>query len=173
MPYAIELFLDDRADRQVRQIWAELDAGGIESLAGAPDADYHPHVTLSVFDCADIGAVVEQVRPILATAVGVSLPLSALGFFLTDEAPMFLTVVPSSRLLALQLAVHEVVESLADHVWPYYRPGALMPHCTLAMRVGDRARAHDIASRFPASISAHAASAHVVAIPGGQILDRS
>jgi hypothetical protein len=171
MPYAIELFLDDLADRQVRQIWAALDAGGIPSLASAPDADYHPHVTLSVFDCEDVGNVAKHVRPILAETIGVSLPLAALGFFLTDESPMFLGVVPSPRLLELHRAVDETVEPLVSSVSPYYRPGALLPHCTLAMRVRDRARAHGIAARFPAPTSAHAASARIVEIPGGKIVD--
>lgn len=171
MPYAIEMFLDDHADRQVRQIWAALDEGGIPSLASEPGADYHPHVTLSVFDCQDVGKVAKHLRPILAETVGVSLPLAALGFFLTDEAPMFLGVVPSPRLLELHHAVHEATEPLVDRIVRYYRPGALMPHCTLAMRVSDRARAHTIAARFPTPITAHAASAQIVEIPGGQIID--
>jgi len=97
--------------------------------------------------------------------------LAALGFFMTDESPMFLGVVPSTGLLELHRAVHERAEALVDGVWPYYRPGALMPHCTLAMRVRDRARAHGIAARFPTPIAAHAASAHIVEIPGGRIVD--
>jgi 2'-5' RNA ligase len=170
MLYAIELFLDDRADRQVRRIWAALDAGGVPSLASAAGADSRPHVSLSVFDCEDVREVAAQIGPVLATASGVSLPLASLGFFVSDESPMFLGVIPSPRLLELHGAVHEAVEPLVEEVWPYYRPGSLMPHCTLAMRVADRARAHEIAARFPVPITAHATSARIVAIPGGRIV---
>lgn len=169
MPYAIELLLDGHADQQVRQIWAALDEGGVQSLAGIPDAHYHPHVTMSVFRHGDPAEVAEATRPLLAKSVGMPLPLAPLGFFLTDEAPAFLGVVPSSRLLALHRAVHQVVAPLVDDIWPYYRPDALLPHCTLAMGVTDKAKALNIVARFATPIPAIASGAHLVEVPGGHM----
>lgn len=166
MPYAIELFLDERSDRQIRQIWAALDEHGIPSLGAIPRCAYHPHVTLSAFEHGNVTEIAEAIRPVCATSVGLPLPLEQLGFFLTDEAPVFFGVVPSSRLLALHRAVHQAIEPLAENISPYYRPDALLPHCTLAVGVTDRARALDIVARFPMPIRAHAASAHLVEIPG-------
>jgi 2'-5' RNA ligase len=172
MPYAIELFLDERADRQVRQVWAALDEHGIPSLGGRPDSHYHPHVTLSVFERGDPTQVAAAVRPLLATSVGLPLSLEPLGFFRTPEAPMFLGVVPTARLLTLHHAVHRAIEPLVDNIWPYYRPDALLPHCTLATGVTDQARALDVTARFPTPIPARAASAHLVALPGGHTSTR-
>ncbi|MCA2216104.1 2'-5' RNA ligase family protein [Wangella sp. NEAU-J3] len=167
MPHAVELFLDERADHQIRQIWAALDAYGVTSLGSVPQSRYRPHVTLSVFEHGNPSEVADAVRPVLATSVGLTLPLAALGFFLTEEAPAFLGVVPSSRLLAVQRAVHDAIEPLVDGIWPYYRPDALLPHCTLAVGVTDKARVLDVVTRFPAPIPARASSAHLVEIPGG------
>jgi len=167
VPQAIELFLDERADHRIRRIWAALDDHGVTSLGSIPDSRYRPHVTLSVFGRGNPAEVADAVRPVVAASVGLSLPLASLGFFLTEEAPAFLGVVPSSRLLTLQRAVHEAVEPLVDDIWPHYRPGALLPHCTLAVGVTDRARVLDIVTRFPGQIPARVSSAHLVEIPGG------
>jgi hypothetical protein len=167
VPYAVELFLDEEAEQQVRRIWAALDRAGISSLGGIPDTHYHPHVSLSVFDQGEPARVVEALRPVLAGSAGLPLPLAPVGSFLTDEAVVFLGVVPSARLLGLHRAVHRVLEPLVDTVWPYYRPDALLPHCTLATRVTDPAAVIEIVSRFPTPISAYASGAHLVETPGG------
>ncbi|GIH21622.1 2'-5' RNA ligase family protein [Rugosimonospora africana] len=167
MPYAIELFLDERADGRVRQIWGALDTHGISSLGSIPDTHYHPHVTLSGFDHGDPTQVARALRPVLVNSVGMPLVLESLGFFLTDEAPVFFGVVPSPPLLALHHAVHQVIEPLVAGIGPHYRPGGLLPHCTLAVGVSDRARVLDVVSRFPAPIPARAAGAHLVQVPGG------
>jgi hypothetical protein len=169
MPYAIAFFLDDSADRRIRQIWTALDEHGIPSLGSIPDAHYHPHVTLSVFEHGNAAEVADIVRPLLATSVGLPLPLAPLGFFLTDEAPMFLGVVPSAGLVTMHHAVHHAIEPLVDGIWPYYRPDALLPHCTLAVGVTDKPQALDIVARFLMPIPARASGAHLVEVPSGRI----
>lgn len=164
--YAIELFLDEDADARVRRIWAALDEQGITSLDSDPGSDYHPHVTLSVFEDGDPAEVLEAL-PLVA---GLPLPLESLGFFPTEEAPFFLGVVPSARLLTLHQAVHRAIEPIVDRIRPYYRPDALVPHCTLAVGVTDRARALAIAARFPLPIPAVASGVHLVEIPGGRLI---
>lgn len=167
MPYAIELFLDENADRRVRQIWAALDEHGVTSLASVPDTSYHPHVSLSVYQRGDSVEVAKALRPVLAPAVGLPMTLTPLGFFLTEEAPAFLGVLPSSRFLVLHHAVHRAMEPLVDTVWPYYQPDSLLPHCTLVSGVKDKARVAEIVARFPLPIPAFVHSAHLVELPGG------
>ncbi|MEU8660302.1 2'-5' RNA ligase family protein [Actinoplanes philippinensis] len=167
MPYAIELFLDERADRRVRQMWAALDAAGVMSLGGRPGTDHHPHVTLSVFQEGDPDQVADVLRPVLATTAGLPLQLAGLGFFLTDEAVAFLAVIPSGRLLTLHRQVHEAVAPIAEGIWPYYRPDALLPHCTLATGVTDRATVADVVAGLPIPIPALASAAYLVEVPGG------
>ncbi|MFC4066660.1 2'-5' RNA ligase family protein [Actinoplanes subglobosus] len=164
MPFAIELFLDEHSDRLVRHIWAALDAHGVGSLGSRPGSGRHPHVSLSVFEHGDASTVSDVLRPMLADVAGLSLPLANLGFFLTDESVAFLGVVPSQRLLALHRQVHEAIEPIVEGVWPYYRPDALVPHCTLATGVTDRAVVIDVVSGFTLPIHAVAASGRLVEV---------
>ncbi|WP_305783423.1 2'-5' RNA ligase family protein [Symbioplanes lichenis] len=168
MPYAIELFLDDEAERRVREIWAALDAAGIQSLGGIPGTDYHPHVSFSVYADGDPEAVADALAPVLGSVAGLPLPLAPLGFFLTDEAVAFLGVVPSERLLGLHRAADRVLEPLVRGIGDYYRADVLLPHCTLAVGVADRERVARVVEGFGLPIAARAERAYVVEIPGGQ-----
>ncbi len=167
MPFAIVLFLDDRSDLIVRQIWAALDDHHVTSPRSIPSSDFHPHVTLTVFEHGDTGKVTEVLGPLSQLTVGLPLPLAPLGFFLTKEAPAFLGVIPSSRLLSVHRAVHDAIEPFVDGIGPYYRPDALLPHCTLALGVTDKSGVIDVVSRFTLPIDAFAASVQLVEIPGG------
>lgn len=167
MPFAIELFLDQRSDRQVRQIWAALDDQGVTSLGMIPDSDYHPHVSLTVFEHGDALQVADVLRSLIPAAGRLALPLESLGFFLTEEAPAFLGVVPSARFLELHKMIHEAIEPIVNGIAPYYHPDALLPHCTLAVGVTDKARVIETVSRFQMPIAAVAGSAQLVEIPGG------
>jgi 2'-5' RNA ligase superfamily protein len=167
VPFAIELYLDKEADQMVRQSWAALDAHRVRSLGSIPNADYRPHLSLTVFEDGDLTRIGGAVGALLDSAMGMPLTLEPLGFFLTPEIPAFLGVVPTARLLNVHDAVHQAVKPLVRDMWPHYRPDALLPHCTLAMQVQDKATAIEVVSRFSLPIAAHAASAHLVEIPGG------
>jgi hypothetical protein len=65
--------------------------------------------------------------------------------------------------------VHEAVEPLVAGIWPYYRPDALVPHCTLASGAADRAVIAEVVAAFPLPIPAHARAAHLVELPGGHV----
>jgi hypothetical protein len=172
MPFAIELFLDETADSSVRQIWAALDDHIITSLGRIPNSDYHPHISLTVFDSGDTQRVAETLRPVLESSVGLPLPLVALVVFLTEEAPAFPGVVPKYQLLTLHQEVHAAVPPQVEGTWPYYAPDCLVPHCTLATAGTDRRRVIEVVSRSVLPINARASSAHLVAIPGGHARTR-
>ncbi|HEX5995006.1 MAG TPA: metalloregulator ArsR/SmtB family transcription factor [Jiangellales bacterium] len=93
--------------------------------------------------------------------------LEPLGVLPHPEAPAFLGVVPSSQLLALHHAVHDAIQPVVKGIWHHYRPNALLPHCTLAVGVTDKARTMQIVARFSTPIPALVASAHLVEMPGG------
>ncbi|MEV3936759.1 2'-5' RNA ligase family protein [Glycomyces sp. NPDC049804] len=173
MHFAIELFPGEQADHQVRQVWAALDREGIRSLGGDPESMYRPHVSLSVFEQGDPAEVAQTLQPILSRSIGLPLPLVSLGFFPPAEAaPVFLGVAPSARFLKLHSEVNEAIDSIVDGICPCYRPDALLPHCTLAMRVAEKAKALEIAAGFELPIMARVGSAHLVEVPGGRIAAR-
>jgi 2'-5' RNA ligase len=167
MPFAIELFLDEQSDHRIRQIWAALEDRGIPSLGAIAGSDYHPHVTLVLYDHGPVAPISNALTPMLTEAAGLPLSLESLGFFLTHEAPAFLGVVPTEAFLNLHKRVYHALHPLARSIADYYRPDALMPHCTLAMHVADKAAVIDVVSRFPTPIPAHVATVQLVEIPGG------
>lgn len=167
MPFAIELFLDQRSDQQVRQIWAALDDQGVTSLGMIPDSDYHPHVSLTVFEHGDALQVTDVLRPLIPAAGRLPLPLESLGFFLTEEAPAFLGVVPSARFLSLHKMIHRGDRANRGRHRTLLPSGCLLPHCTLAVGITDKARVIETVSRFQLPIAAVAGSVQLVEIPGG------
>ena len=168
MPLAIELLLDADADAQVRAAWARLDAAGIRSLGTRDDAAYRPHVSLAVFDDVAPSAIEAACRDLTPPGDGVPLVLSALGFFLTDEAPAFLAVTASRRLLDLHHEVVETTRPLVTGSWPYYEPDALLFHCTLATAVPDRAALVRALDGFELPVIANGESLHLVDVLTGE-----
>jgi 2'-5' RNA ligase len=166
--FAVEVYLDADADERVRNIWSALDERGIQSLGGIQNSDYHPHVTLAVYEGVDSSLVADAVAPLLADCRGMPLALASVGFFLADESVAFLGVVPTERLLALHHAVHEVLQGLRVDVWPHYKPGSIVPHCTLAMGEADVSTIVAAVGQVALPIDARAEAAHVVEIATGR-----
>lgn len=165
---AIELYLDDDADARIRAAWARLDDQGIRSLGTRDDADYHPHVSLSVFDDIDPGVIATACRDVTSVQDAALLLMPALGFFLTDESPAFLAVTPTSLLLDLH---RRVVEGIRGHVTglrPYYEPDGLFFHCTLATAVRDRTEVVRALDGFPLPVVAEGVGLHLVNVLTGE-----
>jgi hypothetical protein len=120
------------------------------------------------FDDGDIACIADAVRPLLDGVSGLPMVLEPLGFFLTRDSPAFLGVVPTAPLLSLHHAICQAVGSVAGGLWPHYRTGTRLPHCTLAMHVADKAAVIEVVSGFSTPIPARAGSAHLVEIPGGR-----
>lgn len=121
MPYALTLCLTEADAAPVRRLWQALAQAGFGDVAAL---GYRPHVTLGVWpEAADPAAL-------LPTAPGEEreLEFAALGVF-----PGALVVLPvvTAALLADQAAW---LAGLAEPQ-PHYRPGAWVPHATLAKAV--------------------------------------
>lgn len=78
----------------------------------------------------------------------------------------FLGIVPTASFLGLQRRVFDALSPVTSGYWPYYRPGALVPHCTLATGVTDHSAVTKIVTGADLPIEAVATSAHLVELPG-------
>jgi hypothetical protein len=136
MPYAIQLFFEDRVEQAIQAIWQEQAESGVAPYLGT--SGNRPHVSLAL--CEDLDRATCQAK-LEAWAVGVkSLPISfqQLGIFPAPGAVVFTGPVVTQELLVLQREVNGLLESCC--IWPefdYYRPGHWIPHCTLAMEFED------------------------------------
>ena len=168
VPFAVELHFDTDAARRVRSVWDALDASGIPSLRGVPGSVERPHVSLAVFDSADLEMLESVLREPLQQSLGLVINLAFLGFFLAEQQVAFLGVAPSEGLLAAHRLVVGAVRPVVQRYWPNYQADALVPHCTLATALEDPARVVDVVARCDLPIMATVTSAHVVEVPGGR-----
>jgi hypothetical protein len=104
-----------------------------------------------------------RLRAPLANVSGLPVSMTALGFFLTNKAPAYLAVAPTTALLKLHENVHAALGAM--ETWSYYRPGNWMPHCTLAMDVACQTTVAEALGETPLPIHAVVGSAHMVELP--------
>lgn len=127
MPYAIELFLDEVTDGEVRRVWRQL--------AAATDVDYllrnnvRPHVALVVFDLVKEGVSCWREK-IGGNAPPLRLKPAGIGSF--DGGVIFVRIEKEDGLTALHRECVDFCESIGATVSPYYTPERWEPHCTLA-----------------------------------------
>jgi len=162
--FAVVLYFDKDAERRVRQIWAALDLNGVPSVAASHGHGYRPHLTLAIIETPRLERSAEALRTSLAGVAGLPVTLTSLGFFLTGVAPAYLAVTPTGRLLSLHEEVHEALGGVGS--WDYYRPGAWVPHCTLAMGVTSPTAVAEVVGEAALPIHARVSAADVVLLPG-------
>lgn len=165
--HAIELELDGVGRAAVCALFDALEAAGVESLA-ASSPHVHPHVSVAVARDGDPG----HLATVLAGVVTEPLPrltLASIGAFLVPEPVLFLGVTPTRELLALNVEVHARLEHEGITVRQIYRPGAFVPHCTLAMRPHDLGAAIRAVRLAPLPIEAFAVAMRVVEVPTGKV----
>lgn len=112
---------DTAASTTVRQIWNDLAARGLPSLAMRTHRRHQPHCSLTVAEdlpvdetLVAIGAVPSRPLPLHIESVGVFPTMGTL----------FLAPVVTAEMLAEQRRVHSAVAPHADRPWPYFEPGA-------------------------------------------------
>ncbi|MBS0644678.1 MAG: 2'-5' RNA ligase family protein [Proteobacteria bacterium] len=121
--------LDPIAAAGIERLWQAL----AERL-GADDSlqlGYHPHVTLAVLpDTAPVAPIDAAVARLATIWTVQPVTLAGLGVFPGTPPVLWAAPVPTSGLLAWHSELHAALTSLPVH--PHYRPGAWMPHVTLA-----------------------------------------
>lgn len=129
MPTALEILFDGASTASVIELWTRLDAAGLDTLSMASHGRHRPHVTLLNASTLDISpALVNTLQPL----VGTELCFDSLAIFPGATSVLFLAARVTLPLLRTHAAVHELVPVEQTELWAQYRPGAWVPHCTLA-----------------------------------------
>jgi 2'-5' RNA ligase len=168
MALAVEMFFDRAADAAVRELWRALAESALPSLHGTP---VRPHVSLTVCDEAEVDGVREALSIQTANAPRLQLSLNHLGRFPSTQVA-YLGVAPTMALLKAHDAFDQMLSGLAESVWDHYRPGAWVPHCTLAMPVpdADMARLLKVCRAIDLPIRADVHAIGLVHVPSGDDL---
>jgi 2'-5' RNA ligase len=159
MVHSVELLFDDETDAAMRRVWDDLTQVGVRSLASSTSPTNRPHVTLTVAEHMD-DAVNDALRPLLEK---LPLPCTIGAPMLFGRGPFTLVrlLIPSTDLLALQEAVHDVcLPHMPSGPLPHADPGQWTPHVTMARRV----RAENLADALSAQRLSRDRRGAVVAI---------
>jgi len=127
MAYAVTLRLDVDAAARVRALWDTLSAAGFANHAAR--LGYEPHLTLALLDdVADAPRLGQIVSDTSADWPAMRISLSAVAAFPAGPATLWLAPTTTAALLDRHAALCAALP--AAH--PNYRPGAWIPHVTLA-----------------------------------------
>ncbi len=132
MALAVCLLLDDHADRAIRRLWRRLEDDGVATLMTHTHRRHVPHLSLAVLREYDVEAVLAAVSA-LPAAGPTALHFDALGMFRRSRC-WLVPAVPSDLLPRQECVVAAVGATGAD-LHRHYRPGAWVPHVTLAPRL--------------------------------------
>lgn len=145
MALAVCLLFDARAERAVRQLWAQLEERGIPTLLTHTHRQHLPHVSYAVFRTFDAERVRDAVEA-LAPAGPVTLRFDAVGLFRRRRAAMIAASTPP--LLARQAEIVRAGQETGAELHLHYRPGVWLPHSSLAVSVRREAMGTVAAAAF-------------------------
>lgn len=128
--HALEMFFDRHAESAVRAVWATLEARGLRSMATASHRQ-RPHVSLMVAEQISRAQASAAVEP-LTEATDLALRLSSVSVFPGRAGVLYLSVVPTLRLLRLHRDLHVGLARAGVESGRHYLPDTWVPHCTLA-----------------------------------------
>jgi len=135
MAHAVVATFDPAAETAIRGLWATLANNDVDSsmmMLGVA-----PHITLGVYDDAMEGPLIGRVSACGAKVSPFSIAFDRIDMFEGRETVLFLAPQASPRLRRLHETFHEHAHGIGtcdDH----YRPGAWVPHSTIAMGLRKR-----------------------------------
>ena len=136
MPFAVELFFNTHAEKQICDAWEAIQQEGISS--SLLDAGYRPHVSLGVCKRIELGAFKTELSTFAASLAPFPMSLSNVGIFPGAEGVVFLGVTVTGHLLDVHAAFHQIFKTHAQEQSEYYAIGRWVPHCTLAFGLSER-----------------------------------
>ena len=163
MPVAISVRATNDTARRIHALWDE--ASCFEGRPSMAALAYPPHITLAVYDHLDHDCLRAALTTAFEGTSALCVTFDRIGWF--DGMPLVLwaSPKPSDALARTHTMVHGVIDPKLCR--PHYRPGAWVPHCTLATKVIESRRddALAFARRAIAPFDVLFDAADVVAFP--------
>lgn len=130
MPYAIELYFDERTEALIKAIWEKLAEKGVSDRL--IKRGNRPHVALAVYEDADPGDIAYQLRLLAKEQAPVEARFEMLGTYCSADGVLFLCPVVSPRFFLLHSTVIKMLNPMAQGLKESCRPNRFVPHCTIA-----------------------------------------
>ena len=141
MPFAIGIKAANDTARHIRDLWDRL--GGFEDVPSMRALNYPPHITFAVYDRIDGDSLGNSLRNVFAGQSALRLAFERLRYFDSPSLVLWAAPVETPALRRLHQAIRRQIDAALCR--PHYRPGAWVPHCTLATRIRDDRRAKALA----------------------------
>lgn len=130
MPFAIELYFDERTAALIKAIWEKLAEKGVSDRVVKRGT--RPHVALAVFEDGDAGELAHMLRQMAKEQAPVEARFEALGTYCSADGVLFLAPVVSPRFFLLHSTVIRQLNPLVHGLKETCRPNRFVPHCTIA-----------------------------------------
>jgi 2'-5' RNA ligase len=131
MALAVCLLFDARSERQIRGLWARLEAAGVRTLQSHTHGRHHPHLSYAVLRSWDLPRVQAALAGLPDSG---PFSLSCFGTLAFPRGRAALAPAVTADLARRQeRVVSEVVATGAD-LHRNYRPGSWVPHVAVATR---------------------------------------
>ena len=130
MPFAVELYFDERTESLIKAIYEKLAEKGVSDRLVKRGT--RPHVALAVFEDGDAGELAFWMRQLARDQAPVEARFEALGTYCSADGVLFLAPVVSPRFFLLHSTVIKGLNLHANGLKESCRPNRFVPHCTIA-----------------------------------------
>lgn len=141
MALAVCLLFDRRTEQRLVALWRALEERGVSTLLTHTHGRHVPHLSYAVLRRFEVEPVRQAVSA-LPAAAELTFTFDAVACFRRGRAALIPGV--SGDLVDRQQRVAEAVTTAGAELHQHYRPGAWIPHCSLATRVR-RAQLEEVA----------------------------
>lgn len=142
MAFAFNIRCDNGSADPIRALWETCAA--LEETPSLKSLGYPPHITLAIYDDVDTAQLYDAFERVFDNLNSVTIRFGGVDFF---ETPNSLVLWAAPILPRKVLSVHKQIHATIDInlCRPTYRPGAWVPHCSLALSI-DPSRREEVVS---------------------------
>ena len=133
--YAIELYFDAEMEKNIFSFRQSIYDLGVNPVLGSMGDK--PHISLTVIKHADPKHLAALCEDFAKTIQPFSTRLDAVGVFPTASNVLFLTPVPTLKLLEVHRDFHQILAKEKFISTDYYLPGRWIPHCTIEFELSE------------------------------------
>ncbi|NMA69556.1 MAG: 2'-5' RNA ligase family protein [Desulfitobacterium sp.] len=131
MKIALNLYFDQKAERQIIAIWERLARIKVGKCMSCSNG--RPHITLAIYQDVNPDILKEKINVIAEKIPGFELKFLQIGIFPHNKGAIFLAPSLKDELFHSHRLSHTELQEISEHCWDYYKPHSWYPHCTLSL----------------------------------------
>ena len=123
--------LDEQHTAKVKEIWSLLQVNcGLSAINSTP----FPHFSFHIAERYDLDTLDTRLEKITSSMPAFTIRTTGLSIFTGPEPVVFVPLTPDKNLLHIHQTLWDQTSCLGTRLSSHYRPGAWVPHITLANR---------------------------------------